>query len=127
VEHYLEEEIRREALVRDMGPFGVFLRLAASESGRQLNVARLSQESGVPASTLKNYYQVLVDTFVGYWMTAYAGRTRNRVLTTPRFYAFDVGVRQAAAETPLHPRLPDELGGTLLEHWVAHELIARAG
>ena len=87
----------------------------------------LSQESGVPASTLKNYYQVLVDTFVGYWMTAYAGRTRKRLLTTPRFYVFDVGVRQAAAETPLHPRLPDELGGTLLEHWVAQELIARAG
>ena len=127
VGHYLEEEIRREALVRDMGPFGVFLRLAASESGRQLNVARLSQESGVPASTLKNYYQVLVDTFVGYWMTAYAGRTRKRLLTTPRFYVFDVGVRQAAAETPLHPRLPDELGGTLLAHWVAQELIARAG
>ena len=125
--HYLEEEIRREALVRDMGPFGVFLRLAASESGRQLNVARLSQESGVPASTLKNYYQVLVDTFVGYWMTAYAGRTRKRLLTTPRFYVFDGGVRQAAAETPLHPRVPDELGGTLLEHWVAQELIARAG
>lgn len=127
VGHYLEEEIRREALVRDLGPFGVFLRLAASESGRQLNVARLSQESGVPASTLKNYYQVLVDTFVGYWMTAYAGRTRKRLLTTPRFYVFDVGVRQAAAETPLYPRLPEELGGTLLEHWVAQEMIARAG
>jgi predicted AAA+ superfamily ATPase len=127
VGHYLEEEIRREALVKEMGPFGVFLRLAASESGRQLNVARLSQESGVPASTIKNYYQVLVDTFVGYWMTAYAGRTRKRLLTTPRFYIFDVGVRHAAAETPLHPRLPDELGGALLEHWVAQELIARAG
>jgi uncharacterized protein len=127
VGHYLEEEIRREALVKEMGPFGVFLRLAASESGRQLNVARLSQESGVPASTIKNYYQVLVDTFVGYWMTAYAGRTRKRLLTTPRFYIFDVGVRHAAAETPIHPRLPDELGGTLLEHWVAQELIARAG
>ena len=127
VDHYLEEEIRREALVKDVGPFATFLRLAASESGRQVNVARLSQESGVSASTLKNYYQVLVDTFVGYWMTAYAGRTRKRLLTAPRFYVFDLGVRQAAAETPLHPRLPDELGGTLLEQWVALELIARAG
>ncbi len=125
-EHYLEEEIRREALVRDLGPFAVFLRLAAVESGRQVNVARLSQESGVPASTLKTYYQVLVDTFIGHWMTPYRGRTRKRLLTTPRFYFFDVGVRNAAAEMALPSRVPDELGGPLLEHLVAQELIARA-
>lgn len=126
VEHYLEEEIRREALVRDLGPFAVFLRLAATESGRQLNVARLSQESGVPASTVKSYYQVLVDTFVGHWMTSYKGRTRKRLLTTPRFYLFDVGVRNAAAEAGLRGRVPSELGGPLLEHLVAQDLIARA-
>ena len=127
VEHYLEEEIRREALVRELGPFSVFLRLAAVESGRQVNVARLSQESGVPASTVKSYYQVLVDTFVGYWMTTYGARTRKRLLTTPRFYFFDLGVRNAAADLTLPDRVPDELGGALLEHLVAQELIARAG
>lgn len=127
VEHYLEEEIRREALVRDVGPFAVFLKLAAVDSGRQVNLTRLSQESGVPASTLKIYYQVLVDTFVGYWMGGYGARTRKRVLTTPRFYFFDVGVRNAAAELALAgARVPDELGGMLLEHYVAQELIARA-
>jgi predicted AAA+ superfamily ATPase len=127
VELYLEEEIRREALVRDTGPFSVFLRLAATESGRQVNLARLSQESGVPASTLKLYYQVLVDTFAGHWMLPYARRTRKRLLTTPRFYVFDLGVRNAASEIAFPGRLADELGGPLLEHWVGLELIARAG
>ena len=126
VEQYLEEEIRREALVRELGPFSVFLRLAAMESGRQVNLARLSQESGVPASTLKSYYQVLVDTFVGYWLPLYRGQTRKRLLTTPRFYLFDVGVRNAAAEVMLPRRVPDELGGTLLEQLVALDLLARA-
>jgi hypothetical protein len=126
VDHYLEEEIRREALVREMGPFLVFLRLAATESGRQINLARLSQESGVAASTLKTYYQVLVDTFVGHWMPAYSRRVRTRLLTTPRFYFFDLGVRNAAADLPLDARVPDALGGPLLEHWVAQDLIARA-
>jgi predicted AAA+ superfamily ATPase len=127
VNHYLEEEIRREALVREMGPFSVFLRLAASEAGQQVNLAKLSQESGVPAATLKNYYQVLVDTFVGYWLPAYARRSRKRLLTTPRFYLLDTGVRNAAAESSLEPRLDGARGGALLEHWVAQELIARAG
>jgi predicted AAA+ superfamily ATPase len=126
VEHYLEEEIRREALVRDLGPFAVFLRLAAVESGRQVNLARLSQESGVPASTLKSYYQVLVDTFVGHWMAPYQERSRKRLLATPRFYFFDVGVRNAAAEAMLPARVPDEMGGPLLEHLVGQDLIARA-
>lgn len=126
VGHYLEEEIRREALVREIGPFLSFLRVAALESGRQVNLARLSQESGVPVSTLKNYYQVLVDTFVGHWIPPYAGRSRKRLLTSPRFHFFDVGVRNAAAEVGLEPRVSDELGGPLLEQWVAQELVARA-
>ena len=126
VDTYLEEEIRREALVRDVGSFVVFLRLAAAESGQQLNLAKLSQESGVPASTLKSYYQVLVDTFAGHWVVAYARRARKRLLTTPRFYFFDVGVRNAAAELPIEARLADAQAGTLLEQWVAQELIARA-
>jgi predicted AAA+ superfamily ATPase len=126
VGHYLEEEIRREALVRELGPFLSFLRVAALESGRQVNLARLSQESGVPASTLKNYYQVLVDTFVGHWIPPYAGRSRKRLLTSPRFHIFDVGVRNAAAEVGFAPRVSDELGGPLLEQWVAQELVARA-
>jgi predicted AAA+ superfamily ATPase len=126
VEHYLEEEIRREAVVRDIGPFLSFLRLAALESGRQVNLARLSQESGVPVSTLKNYYQVLVDTFVGHWIPPYAGRSRKRLLTSPRFHLFDVGVRNAAADVGHHARVSDELGGPLLEQWAAQELVTRA-
>ena len=127
VGHYLEEEIRREALVRDLGPFVVFLRLAATESGQPVNLAKLSQESGVPASTLKSYYQVLVDTFVGHWVPPHARHTRKRLLTTPRFLFFDAGVRNAAAEIPLRPPLSDAVGGGMLEHWVGQELIARAG
>ena len=126
VEHYLEEEIRREALVREIGPFVAFLRLAALESGRQTNLAKLSQESRIPASTIRTFYQVLVDTFVGYWVGAYARSTRRRLLTTPRFCFFDVGVRNAAAEWPLDPRILHAQGGPLLEQWVAQELVARA-
>jgi uncharacterized protein len=123
---YLEEEIRREALVRDLGPFIVFLRLAAADSGRQINLTKLSQESGIPASTLKNYYQVLVDTFVGHWLPPYSRNARRRLLTTPRFLLFDVGVRNAAAEVPMNPPMLRTEGGRLLEHWVAQDLLARA-
>jgi len=126
VDHYLEEEIRREALVRDLGSFTAFLRFAATESGHPIRLAALSQESGIPASTLKTYYQLLVDTFVGHWIPAFARRTRKRLLSTPRFLFFDVGVRNAAADMPLDSRLTDENAGPLFEQWVGQELITRA-
>ena len=127
IENYLEEEVRREALARDLGAFSSFVRLSALESGRQVNLTALSQESGVPASTLKNYYDVLVTTFVGFWMRPYGGRARKRLLTTPRFFYFDLGVRNAAAELVPDTRLTEADGPALFEQWVAVELRARAG
>lgn len=44
---HLEEEIRREAFVRDWGAFVRFLQLAARESGQVLNYAAISRETGI--------------------------------------------------------------------------------
>lgn len=126
VENYLEEEIRREALVRDVGAFSNFIRLAAAESGRITNLAKLSQESGIPAATLKNFYLVLQDTFVGFTLHPYSRSVRRRLLTTPRVYFFDLGVRNAAARIPMEPGTLAIEGGPLLEQWVGLELMRRA-
>ncbi len=126
VETYLEEELRREALVRDLGGFSTFLRLAAIESGKTINLSSLSRESGIAVSTLKNFYQVLEDTFAGHRMGSYGRQSRKRLLTTPRFYLFDCGVRTAAAGTPFDERVLEASGGDLLEQWVGLELLGRA-
>jgi len=126
VETYLEEELRREALVRDIGSFISFLRLAAIESGRIVNLAALSRESGVPQSTLRTYYDLLEDTFIGHRMEAYGRTGRKRVLSTPRFFLFDAGVRTAAASISFERGSVANAGGSLLEHWVGIELIHRA-
>src|SRR5579883_2369573 len=44
---HLEEEIRREALVRDWGAFLRFLQFAALESGKVVNYAKIANEVGV--------------------------------------------------------------------------------
>ena len=121
-EIYLEEEIRREALVRNIGPFAQFLELAALEGGREMNLTGLSQQSGVPIATLRSFYQVLVDTFVGFWVGPFTFRSRKRLLTTPRFYFFDVGVRNALARLPLNRELIRLQAGELFHQWVVTEL-----
>ncbi len=126
VDNYVEEEIRKEALVRNTASFSLFLQLAALESGKPINLSKMSQESGIAVSTLKNYYQVLVDTFLGYWLHSYKKSSRRRLLTTPFFYFFDLGVRNAAAEIRLNETLLSTIGGPLLEHLVGLELIQKA-
>ncbi len=125
VDLYLEEEIRRESLVRNVGAFQQFLELAAVESGRIINLTNLSRESGVPVATLRTYYQVLEDTFVGYRIPAYGAAGRKRVLTTPRFLFYDNGVRNAAARYRFSVDLLKAEMGLLFENWVGQELMHR--
>lgn len=61
---YLEEEIRKEALVRNLGAFNNFLRLACMESGNIVNLSKISQEIGVSHNTISEYYQILIDCMV---------------------------------------------------------------
>jgi len=94
---HLEEEIRREALVKDWGAFVRFLQLAAAESGQILNYSNLAQETGLSQLTVKSHYQLLEDMFVGIRVPAYAKSPRKNLLSTPKFIFFDLGVRHAAA------------------------------
>lgn len=125
VDLYLEEEIRRESLVRNVGAFQQFLELAATESGRIINLTNISRESGVPVATLRTFYQVLEDTFVGYRIPAFGAAGRKRVLTTPRFLFYDNGVRNAAARYRFSTDLLKTQMGLLFENWVGQELMHR--
>jgi predicted AAA+ superfamily ATPase len=125
VDLYLEEEIRRESLVRNVGAFQQFLELAATESGRIINLTNISRECGVPVATLRTYYQVLEDTFVGYRIPAFGAAGRKRVLTTPRFLFYDNGVRNAAARYRFSTDLLKTQMGLLFENWVGQELMHR--
>lgn len=119
---HLEEEIRREALVKDWGAFVRFLQLAAVESGQILNFANISQETGISQPTVKSYYQLLEDMFIGIRVPAYAKSPRKNLLSTPKFLFFDLGVRHAAAGLNPSPELVKANPGPVFEQWVGIEL-----
>ncbi len=124
-ELYLEEEIRKESLIKNISHFSSFLELSALESGNIMNLTGLSAQSGIAVSTLKTYYQALVDTFMGYWIPPFISQARKRILKTPKFYFFDTGVRNALARIPLNPQILKLQGGRLFEQWVMTELYQR--
>ena len=122
---HLEEEIRREALVRDWGAFARFLPFAVLESGKILNYASISQETGVSIPTVKNYYRLLEDMFVGFTVPAFTRSPRKNLLSTPRFFFFDTGVRHAAAGLSPSPETVRANPGPVFEQWVGIELWKR--
>ncbi len=122
---HLEEEIRREALVKDWGAFVRFLQFAAMESGQILNYAAISQETGISQPTIKAYYQLLEDMFIGFRVPGYSKSPRKKLLSTPKFFFFDLGVRHAAAGLKPSPELGKANPGPIFEQWVGIELWKR--
>ncbi len=119
---YLEEEIRAEALVRDLGSFARFLEFAASEAGKMMNFTKLSQEIGVSQSTISAYYQILEDCLITERIEPLTeSTTRKRLSKAQKFLFYDMGVRRIAAREGRGPSR--ERLGQLFEQWVGLELI----
>lgn len=122
VSTYLEDEIRAEALVRNVGDFTRFLEIAAGESGKQLNFTRLSQDIGVSDSTIASYFQILEDCLIATRIDPVTkSKTKRRLIKSPRYLFFDLGVRRACANDGV--KLPQRVLGELFEHYVGNELI----
>ena len=119
---HLEEEIRRETIIKEWSQFLRFLRFASGESGGIVNLSAISRESGVKAAQVKNYYQLLEDMFVGFTVSAFSGSLRKSALSSPRFFFFDNGVRNASAGLPLTIDTVNADPGRLFEHWVGCQL-----
>ncbi len=122
---HLEEEVRREALVKDWGAFVRFMHLAAAESGQIVNFAAISRESGVSQPTVKSHYQLLEDMFVGFRVEAFSRSPRKTLLSTPKFLFFDLGVRHAAAGLTATTDVVKTNPGPFFEQWVGIELWKR--
>lgn len=118
---YMEDEVRAEALVRNVGNFARFLELAASESGQIINFSKISQDIGVSASTIADYYQILDDCLIAQRIDPIInGITHRRLIKSPKYLFFDLGVRRACANEGT--KLPEKHLGFLFEQFVGIEL-----
>lgn len=122
---YLEEEIRMEALVRNVADFARFLELAASQSGQIINFSKLSQEIGISQKTITSYYEILQDCMIAERVEPISeSRTRKKLTKSCKYLFFDLGIRRFCAREG--NQLPRETMGNLLEQFVGLELIRSA-
>lgn len=121
VTSYLEEEIRAEAVVRNVGHFAKFLQFAAIESGQQIHYSKLSQNIGVAATTIAAYFQVLVDCLIAIRIEPItSSKTKRRLIKSSRYLFFDLGIRRLCANEGT--QLPMNSIGHLFEQFIGLEL-----
>lgn len=120
---YLREEILQEQLIRKLEPFQRFLPIAAQVSGELINFNKISKDVGVASQTIENYFHILEDTLLGFFLPAYHPSIRKQENKSSRFYLFDLGVKRALSnrlEVPLKPGNYEY--GKAFEHIVVQEL-----
>lgn len=122
-ETYLQEEIRAEALTRNIGNFARFLEIAARQNAQVTNVSGIARDAAVSRQTVDNYFALLVDTLIGYWVQPWKLKRATKQVSHPKFYLFDCGIARALSGRLPYPAMPEEQGA-LMETFVFNEVRA---
>ena len=89
---YLAEEVAAEAIVRNIGAFSRFLTVAALAHGEMINFANMASDAQVPASTVREYYEILKDTLIAHEVPAFSQTAKRKAVSTAKYYLFDIGL-----------------------------------
>jgi len=124
VQDYLKEEIMAEGVVRNLPAFTRFLDALGYSQGEMTNFSNIASDCGVDSKTVREYYQILVDTLLGTFVPPFAQKkSRHLISKAAKFYLFDVGIAGF-----LSKRLIQEergiLFGKAFEHFILMELLA---
>ncbi|MBT3274833.1 MAG: DUF4143 domain-containing protein [Spirochaetales bacterium] len=121
VETYLQQEIKAEALTRNLGGFVRFLEIAARQNGQVTNVSNIARDAQVARQTVQGYFEILVDTLVGFWLPAWKLKRATKQIAHSKFYFFDPGVCRSMSNRAPYPLQPEEMGH-LFETYILHEV-----
>lgn len=120
---YLRDEIIAEAKLRNISAFTKFLESAAFSNSEMVNYSNIASDCGISSVTVKEYFGILEDTLIGRFVPAYTKKAKRRIVSSPKFYYFDIGVanyllnnNQVVEKT--------EAYGKSFEHFVYLELYA---
>ena len=126
VQDYLKEEVFAEGVTRNIPAFSRFFEAMGYSHGELTNYSNIARECGVDSKTVREYYQILVDTLLGKMIPPFKKRqSRNVISKTHKFYLFDVGVAGAITNRLIQTER-GELFGKAFEHFILMEILAHS-
>lgn len=124
---YLKEEVWLEQFIRKIDPFRRFLEVSAQSNGQNINFSNIARDVGVDDKTIVQYFSILEDTLMGFFLEPYHTSFRKRLRANPKFYFFDTGVRRSLARllsVPIEKSTNDY--GNAFEHFIILECMRLA-
>ena len=104
-----------------------FLDLVGFSNTELLNYKKIATDCHIDAKTVKEYYQILLDTLLGYYVTPFNKQVKRQLISsTPKFYLFDVGIGTYLADFQILT-LKGMDAGKAFEHYIFMELNAYIG
>ena len=126
LQDYLKEEVFAEGLTRDIPAFSRFFEALGYSHGELTNFSNIARECGVSSKTVKEYYQILVDTLLGNMVAPFkTPQSRQVISRASKFYLFDVGVAGILEKRHLQDA-QGAMFGKAFEHFIFCELRAHA-
>lgn len=123
VETYLKQEIQQEALTRNLDQFMRFLKVSSITNAQITNWSNVARDTGIARSTVVGYYEILIDTLLGWVLPAFQPKAKIKEVSHPKFYWFDTGVLRVLQNVIQEP-LDQTEKGILFETLVCNEVRA---
>jgi predicted AAA+ superfamily ATPase len=93
VSNYIQEEIKAEAIVRNLEAFTRFIRVAIVQAGHFVDYSKMAKQAKVSRHSLSRFYEIFEDTLIGQRIWPFEGCSNIADLVKhPKFYLFDNGV-----------------------------------
>ncbi|MEY3197006.1 MAG: hypothetical protein RLZZ59_374 [Pseudomonadota bacterium] len=121
---YILPEVQFEANLRKRDAFTRFLYVLGLSHGEMINCSNIARECGVDSKTVRTYFEILEDMYLGYHISPYKSRSKRQIITeTPKFYLFDTGIANYLRQFE-YKEMSGTLAGKAFEHYIILELIA---
>lgn len=114
IETYIKDEVLAEGLLRKLPPFYRFMDLIGQLATEIVNYSNIGREAHTSEHTIKSYFQILEETFIGYFLPAFDVSVKRSMSLHPKFYLFDNGVTNAICQRLRDP-LAANIKGKLFE------------
>jgi len=115
--------IRQEVEARNLLAFARFLQTATIVNAKIINYTNIANDAQIPRQTVRLWFQILIDTILGYELLTYTSTLKRKAIKTAKFYFFDIGVVRIFRRLP--PIVPESADfGEFFEHYIFMELKA---